>query len=377
MVTAQPFAYDEQAGIWHLFSYDAVQDFLRHPQEWSTAQRMKHIPAEQRVLRLLTTDPPAHSTLRSHFSHAYRLKRIASLEEGIRTVCRELLRSCAEKRYFDVVADFARPLTASTICAILGVPDKDNEEILGGGSVNSLGPMPAPGEPPALYMGGTVYMGDSRPEAPIAQEYLAGLVEERRRSPQDDLISDLARIPAQPAVGVLDLPALLIEQLGAGQNTTSHVLGSMFLALHENPEAWKLVRDDRTMVRSAIEESMRYMSPLQARPRVSTTSVKLDGVTVPEGCTGLAWIQAANMDPSVFDEPLRYDVGRNPNPHMAFGFGEHFCLGAPLARLEAKIALEEWCARFSDFTVVEPELQWHEDFIMRGLRSLRVEVVPR
>jgi cytochrome P450 len=377
MVKAQPFAYDERAGIWHLFSYEAVQDFLRHPQEWSTAQRMNQIPPEQRVLRLLTSDPPVHGTLRSHFSNAYRLKRVASLEDSIRAVCRELLQSCSEKGQFDVVGDFVRPLTARTICAILGVPDEDNEKFLGGGSINPLGPMPAQGDPPALYMGGTVYMGKSRPEAPIAQEYLMGLVEERRRSPQDDLISDLAQVPAQPEVGVLDLPALLVEQLGAGQNTTSHVLTSLFLALSETPGSWDLVRDDRSLVRGAVEEAMRFVSPLQARPRVTATNVRLGDVTLPAGTTGLAWIQAANLDPAVFDEPLRFDVRRSPNPHMAFGFGEHFCLGAPLARLEAKIALEEWCAVFRDFTVVEPDLHWHEDFIMRGLKGLRVDVVRR
>ncbi|MGV0044944.1 cytochrome P450 [Mycobacterium colombiense] len=376
MAAERPLSYDPQADIWHFTGHGEVANFLKSCDDWSVAKRLERVPPAQRVARLLTTDPPTHGELRGHFRHAYRPRRVQALEDQIRSVCRELLDKCLQKPGFDVTADFAAPLTATMISHLLGVPETNEDlylQIMGGAQL-SLGKLTEPAdddERPTLYMGG------SNPEGNAAQQdFFIHLIEERRKCPMDDLISDLARIPSEQFELRLDVGALLSEQLGAGQHTTTHLLGSMIYLLDRFPDQQRLLRSQPELIPSAIEESLRYSAPLQARPRLSTRPLQVGEIEIPEGATGLAWLQAANFDPRRFDDPTRFDITRSPNHHIAFGLGEHFCLGAPLARVEARVAMEEllgrtdWIARTD---IGEPP--WVDDFILRGPASLAVEVV--
>ncbi|MCH5675647.1 cytochrome P450 [Streptomyces gilvus] len=375
MASERPLSYDEQSGSWHFCGHAEVQDFLRSCDLWSTAKRLELVPPEHRVVRLLTSEPPLHAEIRKHFAHAYRPKRIATLEAHVRQVCRDLLDDCLDKGTFDVIADLAAPLTATMIAELLGVPSEANDMLRrvfdDRGPLGRLTQADAT-DKPALYMGG------SAPEEDAAlQELFKDLIAQRRREPRGDLISDLAALPAEEFEMRLDVGALLFEQLGAGQNTTTHLLGSFAYLLDRFPEQHRVLRERPDLIRSAIEETVRYSSPLQARPRVTTRAVETGGVSIPEGATGLAWLQAANFDPRQFDDPTRYDVARSPNRHVAFGFGEHYCLGAHLARMEARVVMEELLSRTQWFSRSEDTaVTWVDDFILRGPSRMQIEIVP-
>ena len=221
-----------------------------------------------------------------------------------------------------------------------------------------------------LHAGGT-----ATEEQRVLNEYFDELIARRRSEPRDDLVSDLAGIPAEQFGEKFDVGVLLNEQLAAGQGTTTHLIGNMIALFHEHPEQLAKVRADPKLVPSAIEEVLRYVSPLQARPRINTRPLEVDGIAIPEGALGLAWLQSANLDPDAFEDPGRFDVQRSPNHHIAFGYGEHFCIVAWHARMEARIALEEWLLSIERYRLAdEGPQQWTQDFVVRGPSRLQVEV---
>jgi cytochrome P450 len=176
----------------------------------------------------------------------------------------------------------------------------------------------------------------------------------------------------------IDVGALLNEQLGAGQSTTTHLLGSALYLLDAHPDQQELSRATGAHLICG-GETVRVSCPLQARPRLAAHRFAIaPGEYVPEGATGLDWLQAPNVDPTEFENPLLDDVARFPNHHLSFGFGEHFCLGAPLARIEGRMAIEKVLARVKSYQHVDPrDVEWVEDFILRGPQRLDIEVVPR
>jgi cytochrome P450 len=303
---------------------------------------------------------------------------VRELEDQIRSVCRSLVDECLQKGTFDMIADFAAPLTARMMAYLIGIPLSDNQvfEHIADGFNLRLGELSEPSaddDRPKLFMGQASPSG-----AAFLQEFFSQLIAARRKDPQDDLVSDLGRIPAEQFELQLDAGALLAEQLGAGQQTTTHLLGSMAYLLDAFPDQQRLLREQQDLLGCAIEETLRFAAPLQARPRLSTRPLRIEDVEIPEGATGLAWLQAANLDPRQFDDPKRYDITRSPNHHISFGLGEHFCLGAPLARAEARVAMEEFLARTSWIARVDTgEPVWLDDFILRGPTSLTVEAVAR
>lgn len=372
MLEKHPIAYDEESEVWHVFRYSDVQAFYRETGDWSTARRLEQLPPEQRVVRLLTTDPPIHQSLRNFFSHAYRPRRIEGMEPRMRSVCSRLIDEALERGRLDVVADLAAPLAATMIRELIGVPEEDESRF----KVLSATLGVLAGEDDSrmvLYMGGS----DAEDQRAVTA-YFEELVAERRKNPRDDMVSDLARIPADEFEGRLDVGALLNEQLGAGQNTTVHLIGNLMTLLLDHPEELAKLERRPELVESAIEETLRFRSPLQARPRLSARPLRIHGVDVPDAATGLGWIQAANLDPSVFPDPHRFDIERRPNHHLAFGYGEHFCLGAWLARRAARVILEEWLGRVGEVERIgSGEIDPVPDFIVRGSAAVPVSVKAR
>jgi cytochrome P450 len=374
MATERPIAYDPEAEIWHFSGYTEVQEFLRNWETWSTAKRMERIPKEDRVIRLLTSEPPLHVDLRKHFAHAYRPRRVATLEEHIREVSRTLIAQCVARGRFDLTRDLAVPLTSQLIAELIGMDPALRDAVMppqSGPGGPPLGPVVPDGQCPVLNMGGTDPYSQRR-----AADFFIDLIAERRENPRDDLASDLAKIPESELEGKLEVGALIVEQLGAGQSTTTHLLGSMIHFLAEFPDQLRLIRERPELVPMAVEETMRLCGPLQARPRIAARPVKVAGGVIPEGSVGLCWMQAANLDPHHFPDPLRFDVTRNSTRHIAFGFGEHFCLGSNLARMEGRVFLQEFLASVAEFRVVTPEpVALIDDFILRGPCALEIEVV--
>lgn len=369
--------HDPRAGLWHIFRHEDVRDFLRQPDVWSTAKRMERVDPSQRIVRLLTSDPPNHTALRHHFNHAYRPRRIAAMEPSIRRRAGELIDHGLATGSLDVVADLAVPLTREVIGELIGVRGEDLEECARLAIRNPLGTTEdgPDGEPVPI-----IWMGAGEPENNRHFDaYFRTLIDERRLAPKDDLVTALAGIALAPSTtdGVLNLGALLDEQFGAGQNTTVHLIGTLLHSLLERPDDLARLRADRSLVPAAVEEGLRWTAPLQARPRISTRPVTIGTTEIPANAIGLAWSQAANLDPRRFDDSLEFRLDRTDNAHLSFGFGEHFCLGAALARLEVRVAMEEWLARVGACQRLEDgPPAWIDSYMLRGLRHLRVAVEP-
>jgi cytochrome P450 len=372
MLARGPIAMEADSGILQVFGHEAVRAFLREPTKWSTAKRLETVPPEQRVVRLLTSDPPQHVSLRRHFQSAYRPKRIAELEQRIQTTCDELLDQCLGRKEFDLVGDFAKPLTVNMISDIIGVPTEDQERLMPLGKGANLGQVDRSAKP---NLANALYSGGALGNVADLNAYFKELIDRRRTEPRDDLVSDLAKMTQQEMTDRLDVAALLFEQYGAGQNTTVHLIGSIFAMLDRHRDQLAALYRDPALVDGTVEETLRCHAPLQARPRIATHDFEFLGAEVREGMVALGWMQAANIDPQQFERPLDYDITRSPNPHLSFGYGEHACLGVALGRMEAKVALRSWLRRVKDYEYLDAgRLAWTDDFILHGLDHFRVTV---
>jgi cytochrome P450 len=345
-----PVFYAEALDLWMIFDYDGVKRALSDPETFSSAASppgSSGPPPEWFIF----FDPPRHTKQRNLVQKAFTPRVVASLEQSIRKLSRELLDESIQKQPMDLAADFSVPLAVMVIAAMIGIPPKDRERFRRWTDVT-------------LSLSETVTRSDDL--ARIATEYasvraemagyLAGLLEERRREPRDDLLSTLTaaevdgeRLTPQDILGFFQL--LLV----AGNETTTNLVNNAILCLIEHPEQLARLRADRELLPSAIEEVLRYRSPLQALFRKTTRDVPIGGQTIPTGKLVLPMIGSANRDPKQFADADRFEITRDPNPHIAFGHGIHFCIGAPLARLEAKIALSDLLDRLAHFELASDE----------------------
>lgn len=290
---------------------------------------------------IIFMDPPRHSRLRALVNRAFTAAAVHGLEPRIRELSRTLLDAVAARGELDLVGEYALPLPLMVIAEMLGTPASDWRrlhawsDVMLGLSLTITGGEEAE-RAQARYVETTAEM----------QRYLEPLLDERRTTPRNDLFTRLLqaevdgeRLSVERILGFFQL--LLI----AGHETTTNLISNAILSLLEHPEERARLDADPTLLPSAIEETLRYRAPVQATFRVTKREVTLHGRTIGEGKLVLPMIGAANRDPAVFADPDRFDVGRTPNPHLAFGHGIHFCIGAPLSRLEAKIALPDILSR--------------------------------
>lgn len=318
------------------------------------------------ILRsMLTADPPDHTRVRGLVSKAFTPRRVAGLRPRIEALTQEILDEHLREGRLDVMAGLATPLPAIVIAELLGVPVEDwprfrawaNELVGGAGTVLERGPDPARIE---------------RGLAPL-QAYLRDVIAERRRAPQEDLISGLIHAQEdRDALSDDELLATAVLLLVAGHETTTNLIGNGTLALLRHPGELARLRAEPGLLKSAIEEMLRYDSPVQGTVRIATRDVEVGGKPVKAGALLVCGIGAANRDPEVFPEPDRFDVGRRENHHLSFGFGAHFCLGAPLARLEAEIAFTALLARLPKLALDAEGVTHRVNPILRGLNALPV-----
>ncbi len=316
--------------------------------------------------QMLSQDPPDHTRLRKLVSQAFTPTRIERLRGRIQAVCDELLENVPQTGAFDLVRDYALPIPLTVISELLGIPKDERQHF------HRL----AHGSLPLSTASGILDVPRGLPYMWLITRYFRRLFAERRARPGDDLLSAL--VQAEAAGDRLDEDELLgIANLllVAGYETTAHVIGSAALALLQHPD--QLVRFVREpdLTTSSIEELLRYTSPVEmTTPRIAREDVTLASVTIPRGAWVIAVIGAANRDESVFRDPDTLDLARVPNPHVAFGQGRHFCLGANLARIEAQVALTTLFARFPGLRLAQPaeSLRWHKILPLRGLVALPV-----
>jgi cytochrome P450 len=347
---------DPDTGIWLLLGHHAVKSALHDPGTWSSRASA---PGGQPLDWLIFHDPPRHAVLRALILRAFTPRAVAALEPRIRALSRELLDAACASGRMDLCADFSIPLPLLVIAEMIGIPIEDrprfrgwSEVILGLSDTVSAG---TPGGDPAI--------AEFRKASAEMRVYLSELLEARRRAPRDDLLTRLVAAEVDgERLGGDEILAFFQLLLVAGSETTTNLIGNAILCFADHPRELARVRAESRLLPTAIEEVLRYRTPIQAVFRMTTREVELFGERIPAGQLVLAVIGAANRDAAQFAEPDRFDVVRDPNPHIAFGYGIHFCLGAALARLEARIALADFLSRTKSFELAgawEPRRAFH------------------
>ena len=358
-------------GLWLVFGYQDCMAILKDNQTWSSEfQRPQNMLEEPPPPSMLGSDPPRHARLRNLVSQAFTPRMVDALEPRIRQIADELLTEKLPTGSIDLVHDHADPLPVIVIAEILGIPGSDRSmfKVWSDKVVALLGAGTAGGE-------------GELPEETFAEmrDYFNTMVEERRANPRQDLISGLvaAEIDGEK-LNFDELLQMLILLLVAGNETTTNLLGNAVLEFMAHPGELARLRADMSLLPAAIEEVLRFNSPVQATVRRATRDVQFGEKTIEKGQQAVIWLASANRDAAVFPEPETFDITRTPNRHLAFGLGIHFCLGAPLARLEARVALEEFLLRTSHFERTDNELLPRvPTFIMHGVRSLPLSVTAR
>jgi cytochrome P450 len=363
-----PVYRNPRTGLWAISRYDDVYEALREPRLFSS--RRIGVPpgapgtSERRMPMMILMDPPEHDELRNLVNRAFTPRRIAALEPRVRQIARELIDGFAERGSCDLWAEFAAPLPTTVIAELLGIPPSDREMF----KEQSTAVVAAAGP-----TSGSMQADSGGRANRILAEYLAGQFEQKRRRPGDDLLSDLLR--AEVGGRKLTVPELLgfaILLLIAGNETTTNLIGNAILLLDRHPDQRRRLAGDPGLIARGIEEFLRCDSPVQGLERDLSEDLDVQGQRIPAGSKLFLLIAAANRDPRRFAEPERFDVARWPNRHLAFGFGTHFCLGASLARLEARVSFEELLARLPEFHVSGPVERLHSA-VIRGLLRVPLE----
>lgn len=322
--------------------------------------------AEAISRNLLMLDPPDHTRLRRLVNRAFTPRMVQALRPRIQQIVDELLDEHGQASEMDLVPAFAYPLPVTVIAEMLGVPAADRERFKRWSEalISLIDP---------LQM--TNGLGPAQRAYEEFGAYARGVFAERRRQPRDDLISALVAVDEQgEALTESELLSLCMLILGAGHETTANLIANSVLALLRHPDQRRRLQDDPSLMPTAVEELLRYDSPVQLTDRVATEDADIDGHPIRKGQLVGLLIGAANRDPERFTDPDRLDVARSDNDHLAFSRGVHFCLGAALARVEAEIALGSLLRRYPDFSASLEGLEWKRSVVLRGVKSLRLRL---
>lgn len=373
-----PWYWDPLFESWVLSRWEDVDAVLTHARFSADRQqargRMSEMLRERqsedfgifsRVQTMLTSDPPDHTRLRKLVSKAFTPRAVENLKPRIHEIANELLDGVAGHDEFDLVEALAYPTPVIVIAEMLGVPAEDRPRFKDWSDkvVATLG---GPFTPPDV-------MAAAQQSLQELVEYMHAFIQDRRKSPREDLISGL--VAAEERGDVLsedEILATTILLLIAGNETTTHLISNSVYALLTDRDQWDTLRDEPGLMPVAIEELLRFAGPVQLTGRVAMEDLEINGHRVEAGqpCTTL--LGAANRDPAKFPDPDRLDVRRNPTEHVGLGDGIHFCLGAPLARAEAGIAIGTLIQRFPDLQLHTQEPEWGGTFIIRGIKHLKV-----
>ena len=359
--------------FWVLTRYEDVAAVLRDPR-FIKEPLVSMVAARFGVtvppgvgLSMLDRDPPDHTRLRSLVSKAFTPRVVEGLRPRIQKIVDDLITRAEAVGRMDLIEEFAYPIPVNVICEMLGVPIEDHERFKGWSLDIARGLdsvwLPPESEIPKRSGAARHAIGD----------YIRELIAERRASPRGDLLSAL--IAAEEAGDKLsedELIATCILLLIAGHETTVNLIGNGTLALLRHPEELRRLRETPGLITSAVEELLRYDGPVQRTARITSTEVTIGGRTIGKGEMVMPFIGAADRDPSQFSDPDRLDLGRTDNRHIAFGWGIHFCLGAPLARVEGQIAIDTLVRRLPRLTLVDDEPEHRQSLTLRGLKALPV-----
>jgi len=374
-----PISWSPLMEVWIFTRYDDVVAVLNDSRfsadrrqarnrfsEMVTKQEQEFGPFA-RTQTMLSSDPPNHTRLRRLVSKAFTPRAVENLRPRIQQIVDQLLDEVRGRRELELVSQLAGPLPVIVIAEMLGVPPEDRARFKqwSDAVVATLG---GPFAPPNV-------MEEARRSIEELAAYFSHFIADRRRQPRDDLISGLVAAEEQGQVLSEDeIIAMTILLLVAGNETTTHLISNGTLALLRNPDQLQVLRDDPSLMPSAVEELLRYTGPVHGTGRVAKEELEVGGQVVKERQVAFVLLGAANRDPGKFPEPDRLDVRRHPSDHVAFGDGIHFCLGAPLARAEAQIAIGTVLRRFPKIELQVEEPEWGGTFIIRGVKQLPLRV---
>jgi cytochrome P450 len=320
---------------------------------------------------MLFRDPPDHIRLRALVSKAFTPRVVETLRPRVQAITDRLLYRVAGAGRMDVIEDLAYPLPVTVISELLGVPVGDNDLVKGWSRdvARALDAIALPVGPDVIERG--------RHASDEMTAYFRSLLEERRRRPGPDLLSGLVEAEeAGDRLTEMELLATCILLYVAGHETTVNLIGNGVLALLRHPAEWRRLRDGPALLPGAVEELLRYDGPVQRTGRMAARDAEISGVAIPAGTLVLGLVGAANRDPAQFVEPDRLDVTRDEPRHLAFGSGIHYCLGAPLARLEAQVAIGTVLRRFPGLALDVERPAWRPSSTLRGLEALPVALGP-
>ena len=371
---AEDPVHQSPLGFWVLTRYDDVSAVLRDPRfikEPLAALVAARFGAEVPRgvgLSMLDRDPPDHTRLRGLVSKAFTPRVVEGLRPRIQQIVDELITRARAAGSMDVIEEFAYPIPVNVICEMLGVPVADHERFKGWSldiarGLDSIW-LPPDSDVPRRSTAARHAISD----------YFHGLIAQRRASPRGDLLSAL--IAAEEAGDKLneeELLATCILLLIAGHETTVNLIGNGVLALLRNPGELKRLRETPGLITTAVEELLRYDGPVQRTARVASAEATIGGRTIAKGEMVMPFIGAADRDPAQFPDPDRLDLTRADNRHIAFGWGIHFCLGAPLARVEGQIAIDALVRRLPRLELMTDAPEYRQSLTLRGLKTLPVK----
>jgi pimeloyl-[acyl-carrier protein] synthase len=321
--------------------------------------------AQVMVKQMLFMDPPAHTRLRALCSQAFTPRRVEILRAHIQDIANRLLDSVLARGEMDLIADFAGPLPAIVTAEMLGVPISDYPQLRGWSS-DFAGMLGNFQHNPNLADRVLVSLNEMT-------AYFRESIREQRVHPRDGLIHSLLTAEMDgDRLSDEEVVANLIVTMVGGQETTTNLIGNGILTLLRNPDVTAELRGDLGLIPTAIEELLRYESPSQHTARLAPQDVEIGGKQICKRQAVIAVMGAANRDPERFPDPDRLDIRRKDNRHVAFGWGEHFCFGAPLARIEGQIAFATVLRRLRDLRLKPGPITWRENLGLRGLKALPV-----
>jgi cytochrome P450 len=370
-----------ELGIWLLPHYEEAMSLVRDPHVSADPKKSELFArifetvlggTESPGYRLLSNlilfmDPPDHTRMRALANVAFSRKAVEDWRPEIKRITDELLDEIVQHDEIDLMESFAYPLPVTVIAELLGIPLDDREDFVRWGR-----------QLIELFSFNIEDFTPDRQRLGVQaiesfNAYFEGLATERRKRPRDDLLTALVQAEADGVrVSHDELLATCLLLLLAGHETTANLIGNGTVALLRHPEALARLRDDPSVVSSGIEELLRYDSPVQMTARTTLQPVEIAGVTIPANNRVAAMLASSNRDPERFDRPDELVLDRTSAPHVSFGGGIHFCLGAPLARLEGRIAIPELLRRAPKLAFACDELEWRKNFPLRGLKALPV-----
>ncbi len=377
-----PVYWCEAWGAWVVTRYEDVTAVLRQSDAFSSAGRVKyllrqlppqaheHIIALERHydIGLAHTDPPDHTRLRSLLTKAFTPRVIEDYRPRIERVANELIDEALAKGSLDIIHDIAYPLPATIIAELIGAPSEDiglfREWAV---AINQL-----------FEKGGRV----TEASAKLAQDslftmrdYIIGMVEERQRTLKNDILGRLVSAKSdEEKLTINELVSTVVTLFVAGHETTTNLIGNGMLSLLQHPEQWRALQDSPKSIGVAIEEILRYEPSVPRAWRIAKQDVQIGDQTIPQGELVFAMLSSANRDPNIFTNPDTFDINRTQNRHVAFGYGIHFCIGAPLARTEGAIAINAMLRRLPNLQLTGEELKWRHDIAIRSLEALPVRL---